>query len=187
MIFSRKKEILFLLLILPGTACNTIVNNSSSANESFWKFEYEYTNEAWGYVLKGTVIDANGDIYFYDYAGSNDRFEPADPDYLTYMELSDKFSHLPQFFRNISSDVVMRMDSLVANSAMGGLSDPVSIGNDMGTYRWNYYFYDANREKYHRILLKEWGDWERENTSPAAQAVLEWLEMLEITQLIRKN
>jgi len=178
---ARSRSLSLMILILTLSGCDLAIRNPSSVNESFWKFEYEYTNQAWGYILHGAVIDDNGDIYSYTYEGTSDRFEPADPDYLTDVEIVDKFSHSPAFFMNIPKDVVAQMDSLAASGSMGNHTNPVQVGNDMGTYRRNYYFYDSNKDKYHRIILKEWGDWEMENTSPVAQTLVEWLETLPIT------
>lgn len=133
-------------------------------------FEVAHVNYAWGRVMKGYFVDGNGTVYSYDH--SSTLWQPKDPDAVTGAELREKFANRKEVAQ-LNRMTLARMIALIDPAAQGGMSDPVSVCHDAGTYRYLAYQYEAGA--YHPVLLYQYGDFAQRNLSDEAETLYTWL------------
>ena len=135
-------------------------------------FDVTYSNQAWGYVLRGWFIDERGDIYRFDHS---DAPWTADADTLSEAALLEKFSHGRRLAGHVPADELADMIALLPEAAAGTLT-PVELRcADGGTTTDQAWVRLASGHAYARVLIHQRGDLWRANLSPAAATIYEWL------------
>jgi len=144
--------------------------------ETTYLFDVYHVNHAWGYTLRGHYIDSAGNVFAYDH--SHEAWYPEDPSNLTAEELAEKFSEVTEQVATVEDRRLRRMERLIAIAARQGLSDPESGPCDAGIVYYIGYRYNQTSERYHPVILSQFGDWIRYNESEAAVQLRDWLDDL---------
>lgn len=145
-------------------------------------FGSEYENWAWGHVVSGCILTADGAINVYGYG----RGEPipelraSDDGLYADEDLRARFAHGLKLAGRLPADQLRRLDSLeplLLQAADGGV-----IGNrvaaDAGLRSLTAYLPVGPRHAYRPVVLSTSGDVEGRNDSPAAAEVLKALGAL---------
>lgn len=136
-------------------------------------FDAYYGNEAWGYVLRGNVIDVDGVIWEYDRGA--DVWQPEVTEGGRYPEssLREKFKGAKRVGR-IDADVLPALTELILEAAQGAITR-TPVGADFGQRERVAYLFDSETRTYELVMLASTGDWEISNSSEAAQQLDRWL------------
>src|SRR5688500_873455 len=135
-------------------------------------FEVEYVNHAWGFTWDGYYVDAEGAVWSYSLANP---WEHDGQETWTGGELLEKYVQGRSLTRVLSAAEVAERYEAVGAAAAGPLGPRQGRCADAGTIRYHALVYDAEQERYTRVLLYQAGDVAQANHSPAAQALTEWL------------
>ncbi len=141
-------------------------------------FEYEYVNFAWGYAHYGFLIDTRGEMYSYTYTRTDSVWRPANSDTLTSQELAQKYDHQRLLIKKIDLGILAEQAGRIEAASAGKLSDWTRRGADMGSWISECYVYETNLNRYRRVILRIRGDNDRDNLSPDARQLADWLESL---------
>jgi hypothetical protein len=169
----------FCLLALTAVACS----DSQSPEvlppeveiEQKYLFDVYYVNGAWGYVLRGTYVDNQGNVVSYDH--SFERWIPEGHRWTSFTleELDEKYIAPIDTIAHVDAKTLLDMFSLIEEVDLGDLSEGRTTGFDMGTFAHVCYRYNDSTGRYGEILLSEAGDYTRRNQSDAAIELVEWL------------
>lgn len=143
-------------------------------------FQYEYMNHAWGFQQHGWLIDSAGNVYCYNLP--ENWYEPDSNGVIEADALKANILKTDSICYSVNSTDLDIKIQLIEAAADGVLKEPVSVMADAGAFSYYAFLYDANAEKYQRILLWQTGDNLIENTSVEAKELFEWLD--EINQAI---
>jgi hypothetical protein len=131
-------------------------------------FEIEYTNWAWGFTYRGTVVFDDGTLYSYN-PGMDTATVLCHPDErYTEAELASKYSHHRLFVRTVSRDTLLLMRQLASEVTVSDYSDTTGVGADMGSLLYSVYEYRSDAERFQKKILRLDGDWTFYNRSDAA-------------------
>lgn len=139
-------------------------------------FDVWHENHAWFDLYFGFYINNEGIAYWYDRNGA--YWSPADPNSITPAELEAKYSPVNYATAIIDMDTLYEKFALIAQSAEGPLSPPVTACFDYGFFNYFAYQYDRETGNYIPILLHVAGDVAEKNMSPAADSLFEWLKTI---------
>lgn len=158
--------ILCIVLILGYIFYGFQLKPNSSSEIVF--IENSYINYAWGFQYNGKVICDSGNIYSFS---KSDR--------VAYASTSANLETLNNYilsgdtkFVGRVSDKDLKTMKEYTKTIDNNYTEAASGGNDMGAnviYIWDY-------DKNEKILLKETGDWNKENTSENAKKLNELIE-----------
>lgn len=130
--------------------------------------ESSYINYAWGFQYNGKVICDSGNIYSFS---KSDR--------LAYASASADLETLNNYVLSGDTKFVGRVNDKdlqamkeYAKTIDNNYTEAASGGNDMGANVISIWNYDKNE----KTLLKETGDWNKENTSENAKKLNELIE-----------
>lgn len=144
-------------------------------------FEYHYLNHAWGVADNGWFIDSEG-----RQRGFSLPEEYRWPDSTGHISLEDLRHNLGQtdtVLHSLSSKEFEKHIRLIRGAAEGIISDPKSVGADMGSATLSCYAYDPASGSYQHVLLAAAGSWEQFNRSAEAEKLVDWLNNLGGTRL----
>jgi hypothetical protein len=146
---------------------------SENQDQPEFLFEIMYENGAWGYWLRGSYIDQEGNVYSYE--RQTERWNPADRNALTRDELLDKFNSSRKLIGQVEPEVLAEMAGLIRPAAKGIVEPNPSYCNDFGYIWYMAYQYDPDRELYLPVVLLLAGDAQAKNLSDDAQVLFDWL------------
>lgn len=168
---------LLLLPALTAIACSDSHSPEIAPPEAEIEQPYLYdvylVNSAWGYLLRGTYVDNQGNVVSYDH--SFERWTPKKRHSFTLRELKDKYIAPTDTLAHVDQETLLDMFSLIEEASLGELSEGTTTGFDMGTYAHVCYRYDQSTNRYIEVLLSEAGDYTRTNLSDAAVELVDWL------------
>ena len=130
--------------------------------------ESSYINYAWGFQYNGKVICDSGNIYSFSKS-----------DMAAYVSASTDLETLNNYILSGDTKFVGRVNDKdlktmkeYAKTIDNNYTEASSGGNDMGANVISIWDYDKNE----KTLLKETGDWNKENTSENAKKLNELIE-----------
>lgn len=130
--------------------------------------ESSYINYAWGFQYNGKVICDSGNIYSFSKS-----------DKAAYASASTDLETLNNYILSGDTKFVGRVNDKdlktmkeYAKTIDNNYTEAASGGNDMGANVISIWDYDKNE----KTLLKETGDWNKENTSKNAEKLNELIE-----------
>jgi hypothetical protein len=140
-------------------------------------FQYEYVNYAWGYQHSGFTVTPTGEIYSF---GNTTPWVFAENDKLTLATLKNNIEASTKADTLINITDIDHFQQLASYITSGKLSEPVSLGADMGERICKIIMPDTSdpQNGYREIILTEDGDFERHNLSSDAAIIVEWLTKL---------
>ena len=160
------------------TACGNPPTDTVGNIEQDYLFEVEYVNHAWGLSWNGLVIERNGDIYAYDH--SHEIWAPSSDDSYTETELDDKYNHLSHYVGRIDEATIVQQFSRIG-SVGDHFLNPHQACADAGSIAYRAFHYEAGSGRYRPLLLREEGDFPKQNLSDAAEDLASWLRNLTLT------
>lgn len=157
------------VVIVIGVFVAIKVNSGQNKTDGNIILESSYINYAWGFQYNGTVICDNGNMYSFK---KMDRKE-----YENVCEnLNDLQNYIlsgdAEFVNKVTNQDLKQMKTYMESINDAEYTEVASGGNDMGAqiiYLWK-------QDKNERILLRETGDWNRENTNENTKALIELVE-----------
>ncbi len=167
-----------------GTTDNGSIDSSSDNGSSTtdtdnltqkYLFEVSYINWAWGYQDRGIYIDRDGRVCSYDLSDRKPRFQYPEDRVYTRAMLDDKYSGHCVLIGTVDLETLAAMSALVGPASQGQLTEPVHTGCDFGGEGFTAFLFDAETGTYTSVLLRQCGDWSRQNTAPEAATLHDWL------------
>jgi hypothetical protein len=136
-------------------------------------FQIEHVDWAWTRTLEGIYIDRAGNVFIYHQFL---EFPEAGQEAFTEEELLGKYSFNKELVDTIDPATVLEKAGYIADASRGSLSEPEHLCHDAGTTTYTAFTYDEATGLYREVLLRQHGDWFRENKSQSAKALYEWLD-----------
>lgn len=167
-------SLLAILLSVVMSSCEGIFGSDEEIPDQVVLFQYAYINHAWGYQHQGWLIDSSGEVHCFEQPEA--WHFPDSTGTLGNEEMMLNLSMADSSCFVVSMDDLELYGGKIATASKGELTDPENVMADAGISGYYVWVYNASTETYHRILLKEKGDWETENQSAAAGAIVEWME-----------
>lgn len=157
--------ITILIIVIVGILMSISINSYESGRDNII-IENSYINYAWGFQYNGTVICDNGDIYRFD---KNDRE--------AYENVNSNLDDLRDYILDDSAKLIgkvtkselKKIKEYMKNVNNTNYTETISGGNDMGSNIISVWNYDENE----KIILKETGDWNKENTDENAKKIID--------------
>jgi len=150
----------------------------SAAKDDFeeigrYVFDVYEENYSWGHTLRGFVIERDGRVRTYDH--SDERWMPTQDrsGRLPEADLADKF-YGSKVRLTLAADAVRAKAQLLPAAAHGTITR-FNQSRDRGRFAYVGYIYDPDRSSYRAVVVGADGDWLENNTAPAAQELLQWL------------
>ena len=154
-------------LVLVYVSFYYFISKSEVSTETIF-LENSYINYAWGFQYNGKVICDSGNIYSFS---KSDR--------VAYVSASTDLETLNNYILSGDTKFVGRVNDKdlktmkeYAKTIDNNYTETASGGNDMGANVISIWNYDKNE----KTLLKETGDWNKENTSENAKKLNELIE-----------
>ena len=158
---------IMVVLVLVYVSFYHFISKSDVSTETII-LESSYINYAWGFQYNGKVICDSGNIYSFS---KSDR--------AAYVSASTDLETLNNYILSGDTKFVGRVNDKdlktmkeYAKTIDNNYTEAVSGGNDMGANVISIWDYDKNE----KTLLKETGDWNKENTSENAKKLNEPIE-----------
>jgi hypothetical protein len=149
------------------------LNDNGTGKDSSVIFQSEYTNYAWGYNHNGWIMDNTGKV---------NRFQKKDawvfPDslgYISSMDMQKNFGACDSVIAQIPSIDFTRYAAKALTCVNGPLTKARMTMADAGENICCIYIYEADRQRYKRVILNVTGDWSQENLSSNAREVVNWM------------
>lgn len=149
---------------------------AASAAASFY-CERSHTNHAWSYQHRGFYVDGEGAVFSFRHGREHQPLLRVPLDSLTEQALLARYAPGRTRAGSVAPAEMAERHAQVLQARAGALSPRVRRGADMGgTVRRCYLPDEAG--VYREVLLRQTGDWERENTAPAARELSRWLDSI---------
>lgn len=139
--------------------------------------ERSYTNFAWSYQHRGVYVDGDGGVFAFRHGRGDHELLEVDADSLTREALLARFAPGRVRVGEVAPAELAERYAQVLEAREGTLSARRRRGADMGATLRRCFVPDAGGV-YREVLLRESGDFERENTAPEAVGVSRWLDSL---------
>jgi hypothetical protein len=150
-------------------------------------FDCYHVNSAWGYVLAGKFVDAQGNIWSYGKRGQ--AWLPAlvkeqDQVYLKETELREKYTEVKPA-GSVDAKVLADKSVAIAAAAAGAVTRADTGTRDAGSSSCHAYIHDAPHARYRDVELgsdRGISDVRITNSAPEAQELLVWLASLGVAK-----
>ena len=157
-------------------ACNETTAPDAEGTQVL--LEIEYVNYAWVPTYFGFYVDDTGDIYSYDRQGT--PWQHGEDRTITEEQLTEKFSLKRTLVGTRDSIEVAAVRNRIAEVNAGQLSQERNQCADAGALTYRAYKYNPGNRTYQPILLRMEGDVARQNTSAAAQELVNYIRSLDL-------
>lgn len=140
-------------------------------------FARYHINFAWSFTFKGITVDANGDVFSFDY-GKVKLLPTAAIKPMNAEFLAEKYGIGKKHIGVVAADELKKMVALIPEAAAGSMSEEVSAARDKGSDTWIAYTPDGETGNFKELKLKLEGDFDQHNMSSAANTLVNWLNTL---------
>lgn len=141
-------------------------------------FEVRHINFSKMFVFYGFYVDAEGNVMAYDAGELGPGSVPGNP--APAQSLIAALSCENRDLLHLDPDEIHRRKALVERARSAKNSDKVNRCFDYGTTQYLAYVFDESSDTYEGIILMQAGDWAFKNTSPEAEALVDWLKTLDV-------
>ncbi|HEX2210728.1 MAG TPA: hypothetical protein VHG93_23805 [Longimicrobium sp.] len=140
--------------------------------------ERSHTNHAWSYTHRGIYVDGKGFVFRFRHSSRDQPLLRVHADSLTEERLLARYApgRTPAGTPVPAAEMARRYRQAL-ESRDGELSEPRNRGADMGATISRCYL-PGNVGIYREVVLRQSGDEEFENRSPAARELSAWLDSL---------
>lgn len=174
----RTSAIILLLAGCQSARAGTVPSAETTAAAPSFFCERSYTNHARGYQHRGIYVDSAGAVFSFRHARGDQALLRVPADSLTERALLARYAPGRTHIEPLrSAETAQQRYRQVLQAREGARSERVRRGADMGAITRRCYLPDA-AGVYREVLLRQSGDWERHNTSPAAAQLSAWLDSL---------
>jgi hypothetical protein len=141
--------------------------------------ERSHTNHAWGYQHRGIYVDGAGGVFRFEH-GRGDRTLQTPADSVTEAALLARFAPGRVSAGTVAPAELSARHREVLQARDGALTERSRRMADAGVTVRRCWLPDEGG-RYREVFLRQTGDWERENRSPAAARLAGWLDSLALT------
>lgn len=138
-------------------------------------FEVHYVNFAWSYSNRGILIDSMGNVSSFDLKTNNRWNYPDSLGYISCEAMNENVTLCDSVVKQISNDSLSFYVKQIDEAARGKISEPVGVMYDAGGIEFIAYTFDHKTDRYKKVLLHQWGDFQITNNAPEAQNLHQWL------------
>jgi hypothetical protein len=171
-------------LVLPAAAALLLVSGCRSARagtpsqapQPFF-CERSHTNFAWSYQHRGLYVDGGGQVFSFRHAREDRPLLQVHADSLTEQALLARYAPGRTRAGSVEAAEMAERYRLVLQAREGARTERSRRGADMGATVRRCYLPDSGGV-YREVFLRQTGDWEQANTSPAAAQLSRWLDSL---------
>src|SRR4030042_6661602 len=146
-----------ILALITLSSCEKEDNKCDNSN-LLVLFQYDYFNNAWGYVHIGWFVDKKGNVKGYHYPDDWKWTDSAG--YIAYDSLIYNYNQTDTLYGQIDIVTLWKKSNLICGTLNGELSDLECPGRDMGQMILSCYYWDSEKNKYKRQFLATKGDCE---------------------------
>lgn len=173
---SLATYIILTALIVSGRGCEEMLLADHPLPDQEYFFLYEYINHAWGYQHNGWLMDSTGTVHYFEVPDK--WMVPSTDEAIDIQGIEHYGAQSDSVITVVDKGELAAKVHLIDAAARGKLTEPENVMADAGS--WSYYAlrYDPGAKDYERILLKQDGDWEVDNTSEAADEIYKWMKKL---------
>lgn len=139
--------------------------------------ERSHTNHAWSYQHRGIYVDAAGSIFRFEHARGDQHLLRVPADSVTEQALLARFAAGRRQIGTVAAAEMARRRAQAMEARQGTLTERRRRGADMGATVRRCWLPGAEGV-YREVLMRQTGDWEFENRSPAARELSAWLDSL---------
>jgi hypothetical protein len=139
--------------------------------------ERSHTNHARSYQHRGIYVDPQGEVFSFEHGRGDQALLQVPPDSMTEAALLARLTPGRARADTIAAAEMAQRYGQVLQARDGALSARRRRGADMGATVTRCFLPDA-AGVYREVLLRQRGDWEQQNTSPAAAQLSEWLDSI---------
>jgi hypothetical protein len=170
----KKTFVLLILVQLFFVSCDEIQLKEKTVD---CYFQYEYVNYAWGFNHSGFTITPSGEVFSFN---KSTAWVFADNNKLSSANLKKNIEASLKLDTLIKKSDLDYYQQLAFDAFSGKLSEPVQRGADMGEIICKIIVPDTVDPlgDYSEVMLTEKGDFDRNNLSPEAATIAEWLTNL---------
>jgi hypothetical protein len=170
-----KKRHLFIIvaLLLLFSGCR---KGFFAGNQEIW-FQVDYVNYAWGYQHDGFLIDMSGNVLIYDNPVSWNF--PDENMNITQQEIKENLRLCSPSGLKIPETELARYSSYIPNIAVSKVTSPRQTAADAGSVSFLCYLVNGSEDSYKGTLIRQEGDWTRENLNFYSKRVVAWLKEIQ--------
>ena len=139
--------------------------------------ERSHTNFAWSYQHRGIFVDSGGAVFSFRHGRGDSRLLRVHADSMTEQALLARYAPGRTRAATVPAAEMAERYAQLLQARHGALSDRRRRGADMGSTVARCFLPDA-AGVYREVLLRQTGDFQRENTSPSAAQLSRWLDSL---------
>jgi hypothetical protein len=165
-----------ILLLVGGCRSARAAANVDPQTRSLF-CERSHTNHARSYQHRGIYVDAAGSIFRFRHARGDQHLLRVPADSVTEQALLARFAPGRRQIGTVTPAEMEQRHAQAVEARDGAFSERRRRGADMGATVRRCWLPDA-AGVYRDVLLRQTGDWELENRSPAATELSRWLDSL---------
>jgi hypothetical protein len=166
-----------ILLIVGGCrSARAAASTDTQQTRSFF-CERSHTNHAWSYQHRGIYVDAAGSIFRFEHARGDQHLLRVPADSVTEQALLARFAPGRHQIGTVTAAEMEQRHAQAMEARDGALTERRRRGADMGATVRRCWLPDA-AGVYREVVLRQTGDGEFENRSPAASELSRWLDSL---------
>jgi hypothetical protein len=139
--------------------------------------ERSHTNHARSYQHRGIYMDREGGVFRFEHGRGDQALLRVDADSVTEERLQARVAPGRARVATIPATEVAERYRQAVEASGGAMTERRRRGADMGATVRRCYLPDANGI-YREVPLRQTGDWENENRSPAAAELSRWLDSI---------
>lgn len=164
----------------PPTGDTPPSNPSEPLVEQQYLFERSYDLFNGQSFHKGFYIDRKGSVYTYKYGPDDAKWHRKNKTALTEQDLKDKYESNKKLVGTVKPKFLLEKIARIKAASLGKQSDTLSGAADEGvTYRICY-LYNSETKTYREVELRVNGGFRRENLSPRARELADWLDSFKL-------
>ena len=140
--------------------------------------ERSHTNHAWSYQHRGIYVDGGGAVFQFRHTAADQALLRVPADSLTEERLLARYApgRAPAGTAVTAAEMAARYRQAI-EAREGEMTERRRRGADMGATVSRCYLPGADGI-FREVVLRQRGDWEFENRSPAAQELSAWLDSI---------
>lgn len=162
------KKIGFLGILVLLTGCEGLYDNNQVTI-----FEVQYINHAWGYQHSGIIIDQEGKVREFNLP---DSWNFCSGGYISAEAMAENIAQCREVACSLGALDLRHYSYLLSRAERGKMSDPRHQMCDYGERTYCGYIFEPERNRYRKVVLKNYGDWYSENNAEETNEICEWLD-----------
>jgi hypothetical protein len=179
-LIGRNGKVFAIALLLCGcrsASAGTSAPADTPAQQPSFYCERSHTNHAWSYQHRGIYVDHEGAVFSFQHTRDDQALLQVPADSMTEAALLARYAPGRTRVDTVAAAEMAERYAQVQRARQGTLTERRRRGADMGATVTRCFLPDK-AGIYREVVLRQTGDWQFENTSPAAAQLWEWLDSL---------